>query len=125
MSRVKIVNCGVPPRGCHVEYGVMVDGSIVAKSQVFPDGNLKQIAEREALAVGIEHYTDQHGSRVDFTPATKVGEIRGPFRTSKGNPMPFMCYVRGDNGWIYFHGTTSGDALQQAKNFRSETGVLA
>lgn len=114
MSRVKILSCGVPPGGCQVEYGVIVDGSTVAKSQGFPDGNLVQIAETEALALGLRHYEDERGEQVFVTART--GTVRGPFRNSPGALMGFSCMVRGPNsGWVPFHGCTSGDALRDAK----------
>lgn len=116
MWRVKIVNCGVPPRGCQTEYAVQVDGAIYAKSQGFPDGNLRQIAETETLAIGQTHYVDEKGEHVFVT--AKAGAIRGPFRTSPGNPMGFSCMVMGPNrGWVPFHGYTSGDALRDAKAY--------
>ena len=114
MSRVKILNCGVPPGGCQTEYGVIVDGGTIAKSQGFPDGNLVRIAETEALAIGEMYYVNERGVRVQV--AAKPGAIRGPFRTSLGNPMGYSCMVMGPNsGWVPFHGYTSGDALRDAK----------
>jgi hypothetical protein len=61
---VRIINCGVPPCGCHLEYGLVVDGSIIAKSQVFPDANLRQLAEQEARKQGQPFYLDDKGHKV-------------------------------------------------------------
>lgn len=117
MSRVRILNCGVPRRGCHVEFGLEVDGQIVFKSQVFPDGNLGLRAEEEALLAGQLFYFNERGERVDFTHAAEVGAIRGPLPSPGKASLPYIAYVRGENGWLPVHGNTSGEALRNARDY--------
>lgn len=67
---VKIINCGVPPRGWQVEYGLEVNGSLISKSQGWPSGNMLQQAEEEARKLGLRYYRDEFGKRVHLIDRT-------------------------------------------------------
>lgn len=46
--------------------------------------------------------------------APTIGEVRGPLKSSPGNPMPWQAAKRGANGWLYFFGKTAQEALDAA-----------
>ncbi len=50
-----------------------------------------------------------------FKPAA-LGEVRGPFKSSPGNPMPWQACYNGANGWVYFFARTPAAALNRAKD---------
>lgn len=45
-----------------------------------------------------------------------IGEVRGPWRSSPGNPMPWQAARYGAKGWIYFHTKTAQEAMRAAKS---------
>ena len=49
-----------------------------------------------------------------FKPATP-GEVRGPWRSSPGNPWPWQAAYYTGNGWVYSHAMTAAKALKQTK----------
>lgn len=44
-----------------------------------------------------------------------IGEVRGPWKSSPGNPQPWQAACRGPNGWIYTHAQTPALALEGAR----------
>lgn len=50
----------------------------------------------------------------------EVGEVRGPWCTSPGNPLPWMAYCYGANGWIPFHAKSGEQALSDARAYSAQ-----
>lgn len=48
-----------------------------------------------------------------MTPAP--GTLRGPFRSSEGNPLAWQYVVRTQNGWVPFMATTRQEAERDAR----------
>lgn len=62
-ATIKIVNCGAPPRGWQVEYGLQIGESITAKSQ----GTAATLMDKIAMALlntGAEGFTDERGTYI-------------------------------------------------------------
>lgn len=50
----------------------------------------------------------------------ELGEVRGPWRTSPGNHLPWMAYCYGANGWVPFHSKTEREALEKAQAYSAK-----
>lgn len=69
-----------------------------------------------AVPAGATPVTEQLQCRTsELTGNPVVGEIRGPWRTSPGNPLPWMAYCRGPNGWIPNHAKSAVLAIAGAR----------
>ena len=54
-----------------------------------------------------------------FKPAA-LGEVRGPFKSSPGNPMHWQACYMGPNGWVYYFAMKPAEALSRAKDGASK-----
>jgi hypothetical protein len=50
---------------------------------------------------------------MSFKPPT-IGEVRGPWRSSPGNPKPWQAAAYVPNGWVYTFGKTGKEVLEGA-----------
>lgn len=57
--------------------------------------------------------------KTDMAPP-KAGDVRGPWRTSPGNALPWMAYGHSGNGWVPFHAKTGAEALKAAKDYAAK-----
>ena len=54
-----------------------------------------------------------------------AGTIRGPFESSKGNPMPYQACYRLESGeWVYFFGKTAEGVVKLAEEYKASQTKL-
>lgn len=49
-----------------------------------------------------------------YKPAV-VGEVRGPWRSSPGNPIPWSAACYGPSGWVFNHAKSAELAIAGAR----------